>query len=172
MHLEEEAFGRKTRKFDSILAGEASAKFSILLGDVAAFDCRISQLPRIEDVVDYFRWRHEDSHRNALNGHCYWLLRRQGKSAAEATSYLERLSVADKNELLFGSGVNFNDLPHWQKRGVGLMWETYHKQATNPLTGEAVAAVRRRIRVELDLPMGERYGELVREIANRSLLSA
>ena len=33
------AFGRKTRKFISILAGEASARFSSLLGDVGAFDC-------------------------------------------------------------------------------------------------------------------------------------
>jgi tRNA(His) 5'-end guanylyltransferase len=54
-HPGEEAFGRKERKFNSILAGEASARFSLLLGDLAAFDCRISQLPRAEDVVDYFR---------------------------------------------------------------------------------------------------------------------
>jgi tRNA(His) guanylyltransferase len=165
-HLEEQAFGRKTRKYNSILAGEASAKFSILLGDVAAFDCRISQLPRVEDVVDYFRWRHEDAHRNALNGHCYWLLRSQGKSATEATRCLEGLSAAEKNELLFASGVNYNDLPNWQKRGVGLMWETYHKEATNPVTGEAVTAARRRLRVECHLPTGDRYGEFVRGIVN------
>ena len=43
---EENGFGRKLRKLISILAGEASAKFSLLLGAMAAFDCRISQLPR------------------------------------------------------------------------------------------------------------------------------
>ena len=74
-HPSDDTFGRKLRKLHSILAGESSAKFSILLGDVAAFDCRISQLPQIGDVVDYFRWRSEDAHRNALNGHCYWMLR-------------------------------------------------------------------------------------------------
>ncbi len=67
----EQLFSRKTRKFVSILAGEASACFSLRLGSVVSFDCRISQLPRIDDVVDYFRWRNEDAHRNALNGHCY-----------------------------------------------------------------------------------------------------
>src|SRR5215467_15387499 len=44
-HRDETSFGRKTRKYNSILAGEASAKFSLLLGDVAAFDCRICELP-------------------------------------------------------------------------------------------------------------------------------
>jgi tRNA(His) 5'-end guanylyltransferase len=41
-HPEENSFGRKTRKLNSILAGEASAKFSLQLGDHGSFDCRIS----------------------------------------------------------------------------------------------------------------------------------
>jgi tRNA(His) 5'-end guanylyltransferase len=99
-----------------------------------------------------------------LNGHCYWTLRRLGKSVAEATRFLEHLSVADKNELLFSNGINFNDLPNWQKRGVGLFWETYTKEGTNLLTGEATVAVRRRIRVELDLPMKDQYSAFINDI--------
>jgi tRNA(His) guanylyltransferase len=168
-HPDEKAFGRKTRKYDSILAGEASAKFSLLLGDLAAFDCRISQLPRDEDVLDYFRWRAEDAHRNALNGHCYWMLRGQGKSATRAAAQLEHLPVADKNDLLFSNGVNYNDLPNWQKRGVGIFWEPYAKDALNPLTGEHVTAMRRRLKVELDLPMGDRYSEFLGELVQQHL---
>jgi tRNA(His) guanylyltransferase len=37
------------------------------------------------------------------------------------------LSIADKNELLFQHGINYNDLPNWQKRGTGLYWEDYEK---------------------------------------------
>src|ERR1700687_3966974 len=118
--LEENSFGRKLRKLISILAGEASAKFSLSLGAMACFDCRISQLPSVELVVDYFRWRNEDAHRNALNAHCYWLLRKQGKDVGEATGTLNGMSVANKNELLFRNGINFNDVPLWQKRGIGL----------------------------------------------------
>ena len=111
-HPEEAGFGRKLRKLNSVLAGEASAKFSLLLGDAASFDCRISQLPRRSDVVDYFRWRHEDAHRNALNAHCYWLLRKQGMKPEEVQKELNGLSVSAKNELLFQQGgINFNDLP-------------------------------------------------------------
>lgn len=160
-HPEERSFNRKERKLNSILAGEASARFSLLLGDLASFDCRISQLPGVERVTDYFRWRNEDAHRNALNAHCYWTLRADGKSVREATALLLGMSVARKNELLFRHGVNFNDLPNWQKRGVGLVWETYEKVARNPQTGEEVTVQRRRIRPELELPMKDEYGVFV-----------
>ena len=53
-HPKEDSFGRKLRKYNSVLAGEASANFSLLLGSLATFDCRIAQLPNIEYVVDYF----------------------------------------------------------------------------------------------------------------------
>jgi len=60
-HQEETAFGRKVRKYNSILAGEASAFFSMQLGKLAVFDCRIIPLPNEELVSDYFRWRQEDA---------------------------------------------------------------------------------------------------------------
>lgn len=164
-HRDETTFERKLRKYTSILAGEASARFSLLLGDVAAFDCRISQLPTVELVCDYFRWRHEDAHRNALHAHCYWLLRKQGKTVAEATEALHKMSVARKNELLFSAGINFNNLPNWQKRGVGLFWESYEKLAENPISGEAVTVQRRRLKVEFELPMKDQYEAFIRGMA-------
>jgi tRNA(His) 5'-end guanylyltransferase len=160
----EDKYGRKLRKLVSILAGEASAKFSLLLGALGVFDCRISQLPTAALVVDYFRWRNEDAHRNALNAHCYWLLRKQGASAADATARLEGLSIADKNELLFQSGIHFNELPLWQRRGVGLVWETYERAATNPQTGEPTTAVRRRLRRLLELPMKDAYSDFLADL--------
>ncbi len=167
-HRDEDGFGRKLRKLNSILAGEASAKFSVLLGDIAAFDCRICQIPSLAILVDYLRWRNEDAHRNALSAHCYWALRGKGDSVRKATETLSGLSVSEKNELLFQtSGVNFNDVPKWQRRGVGLFWETYEKQAENPKTGQQVLASRRRIRTELELPMKDDYSDFVREIILR-----
>lgn len=163
-HPDEETFERKLRKYDSVLAAEASAHFSLQLGALGTFDARISQLPQVEQVVDYFRWRSEDAHRNALNSHCYWLLRKQAKSVGQATSALEGMSVAAKNELLFQHGINFNDLPRWQKRGVGVFWEAYTKEGYNPVTGESVLAQRRRLKVELELPMKDEYAEFVREL--------
>jgi tRNA(His) 5'-end guanylyltransferase len=82
-------------------------------------------------------------------------------NVAAATRRLEGMSVAAKNELLFQHDVNFNDVPNWQKRGIGLYWEWHDKAALNPLTGEQVLAKRRRIKVDYELPMREAYGEFV-----------
>ncbi len=162
-HPDEDLFDRKLRKYDSVLAGEASGKFSVGLGAPACFDCRLSQLPTSALVVDYFLWRAEDAHRNALNAHCYWLLRRDGMNAQEATDRLLGLSVPDKNELLFQRGLNFNDVPTWQKRGVGVYWQTYEKAAFNPKLNQAVTAQRRRLHVDLELPLKDGYGEFLME---------
>lgn len=151
--LESEDFGRKVRKLNSILAGEASAKFSLLYGDLGVFDCRISELPSKEKVIDYFRWRNEDACRNALNAWCYWTLRKEGQNQKEATKAIEGVSVADKNELLFQRGINFNDLPLWQKRGIGFYWETFDREG----------AERRRLKIDMELPQGDAYGEYIRD---------
>lgn len=157
-------FGRKLRKLLSVLAGEASGAFSVRLGSPAAFDCRISQLPTADDVVDYFRWRYEDAHRNALNGHCYWLLRGQGLDDHAATQRLSGVSVAARNELLFRHGVNFNDVPAWQKRGIGLRWEEAPETGVDPRTGAAVTRSRSRLAVIDELPMKDAYDAFVRGI--------
>ena len=162
--LNENAFGRKERKLNTILASEASAHFSLLLQSPGVFDCRVCQLPSKSLVVDYFRWRNEDAHRNALNAHCYWMMREQGVSARKATSELEGKTVEFKNELLFQNGTNFNDVPQWQKRGVGLFYEAYEKEAKNPVTGEKVTAKRRRLKVEYDLPMKDEYSKFISKL--------
>ena len=162
LHPDEQTFARKLRKLNSVLAAEASAKLSLILGCMAVFDCRISQLPTVDLVVDYFRWRQEDAHRNALNAHCYWMLRKGGDSAGTATQKLEGLSVGDKNELLFQLGqMNFNDLPPWQKRGVGCLWQSYPTAGVNPISGEVSQGTRTKISVELNLPMKEHYREFI-----------
>ena len=160
----EQLFGRKLRKYNSTLAGEASAKFSLLLGSVATFDCRISQLPNVALVVDYFRWRNEDAARNALNAYCYWTHRKLGLNVQEATEKIFGLSVAQKNELLFDQGINFNDIPSWQKRGIGLYWEEFDKPSRNPMTNEQVVARRRRIKRDFDLPMKDEYSEFLQRL--------
>jgi tRNA(His) guanylyltransferase len=161
---DEALFGRRLRKLLSILAGEASAKFSLELGRLGVFDARISQLPAVDDVVDYFLWRQEDAHRNALNGHTYWLLRGQGLSDREATEQLNGASVAERNELLFRHGRNFNDLPAWQRRGSAMRWREVRETGRDPRTGAEVESVRQESFVDHELPMKDAYAELVRAI--------
>lgn len=163
-HKDENTFGRKVRKYNSILAGMASATFSLELGQPVAFDCRIVPLPNIELVKDYFLWRQEDAHRNALNAHCYWMLRKEGKSIEEATSLLGGKSVSYKNELLFSRGINFDKLPLWQKRGVGIYWDEIEKTGYNPIKNIEENAIRRELKVDMNLELGEKYGILIENL--------
>ena len=163
-HPNEDTFSRKERKLNSVLAGEASAKFSLLLSDLGTFDSRISQLPTKKLVVDYFRWRNEDAHRNALNSHCYWKLRQENIEPEKAASQLSGVSVAEKNELLFQKGINFNEIPNWQKRGIGVYWEEYEKDAINKKTGKSAKATRNRLKVDYDLPMKDQYSDFISKL--------
>ncbi|MBR0502119.1 MAG: hypothetical protein IJJ77_02620 [Paludibacteraceae bacterium] len=46
------------------------------------------------------------------------MLRKSGASATDAQKQISGISNADKNELLFSHGINYNNLPMWQRRGV------------------------------------------------------
>jgi tRNA(His) 5'-end guanylyltransferase len=148
-------FDRELEKAISVSAGLASAAFSLSCGAVVQFDSRVVVAALDEQVVDYFRWRQADAGRCALNSWTYWTLRKAGRSVAEATAALQGKSVADKNEILFQAGINFNDLPLWQRRGSGLYWEEYEREGYNPKQDRKVVTTRRRVRVERELPMGD-----------------
>lgn len=160
-HPDDNTFGRKVRKINTTLSGEASAAFSLALGRTATFDCRVVPLPNIERVRDYFLWRQEDAHRNSLNAYCYWTLRKEGMGKTEAAMQLEGKSAAFKNELLFQHGINYNDIPGWQKRGIGVYYRNALKEGFNPVTNENVQTQRRELYADYELKLGEDYAEWV-----------
>ena len=162
LHRDSDAFGRKERKLNSVMAGEASGVASLAFGRPVAFDCRVCQLPDQDLVVDYFRWRQEDAHRNALNAHCYWGRRAEGASPEQAHDEFAGASIAAKNEWLFQRGVNYDALPAWQKRGVGVLWRDFEVVGRDPRTGVATTTSRRRLHRETELPRGDDYAALLR----------
>jgi len=157
-------FDREVEKTVSIAAGTASARFTLSTQRFGAFDGRLWIGATDEQVVDYFRWRQADSLRGALNSMPYWALRRDGKNERQATAALHKQGVAFKNDLLFNYGINFNEMPVWQRRGTVLYWELYEKVGHNPITKEDVIAVRRRVRTDDEPPAGEAYGSLIRSL--------
>lgn len=154
-------FGREVEKLVSVSAGVASSTFSVQLGVTAHFDSRLWVGVSSGDVTDYFRWRQSDASRCCLNSWCYWTLRGKGKSALEATKALEGQTFSAKNELLHKHGINFNNVPLWQKRGTGLYWKDTEKAGFNPKTKTSSTALRRKIYIDRALPYGVEYAEFV-----------
>lgn len=80
-----------------------------------------------------------------------------------ATRRLEGLDSAAKNELLFERGINFNDVPAWQRRGIGAYWARVDAEGRDPRSGETRRTSRRRLKLDLELPMKGEYLAFVRE---------
>lgn len=173
----ERCFGRKPRKWFSVLAAEASARFTLALAELprvepsdapllGAFDCRLVLLPGLDEVVDYFRWRQQDATRNAMIGQVYWQLRGQGMSARKATRAMEGLGHAALGQRLAGFGVDFDARPTWERHGVGLTWTSVESEGVDPRSGERTPTTRRRIAVDLELPTGPDYSARLRALAS------
>jgi tRNA(His) 5'-end guanylyltransferase len=92
-------------------------------------------------------------------------LRNEGRSPKKAAEELLGMSTAEMNELLFVHKINFNNLPSWQKRGIGIYWKEYNKTAINPITKKPTIARRRRLHRDLELPMKDAYSGFVRRLA-------
>ncbi len=154
-------FDREVEKLVSVSSGLISASLSLAFQDLAHCDSRVWVGVSDQQVSSYFRWRHSDAGRCCLNGWCYWTLRQAGASVKEATSRLQGLSFSQKNELLFQHGINYNEVPLWQRRGTGLYWKSVSKPGLNPLTGEKTVTERRKVYCDRELPMGEAYGSFI-----------
>ncbi|MCE9673327.1 tRNA 5'-guanylyltransferase [Myxococcus stipitatus] len=157
-------FDREVEKLVSLSAGLASATFTHGAGVPAMFDGRVWLGADERAVLDYFAWRQADGTRCALQGWCYWTLRKEGLSAAQATRELDGRSTSFKHELLFQRGINFNDLPAWQRRGVLVRWERYTKEGVDPRDGSRTRTTRRRLGVDADLPMKDDFARHLRDV--------
>lgn len=154
----ERNFDGKTRKWLSILAGEASGAFSLSIGHIGAFDCRLIELPDSQSVVDYFRWRQSDAYRNALSAHCYWILRARNFSPHVATAQLDGFSATQKQDLLWEHGIDIESLPLWQRFGFTATWEEFGKVGFNPKTQAEEKALRKRLIFNTKLVDGAEFG--------------
>lgn len=116
--------------------------------NTALFDSRVYNIPS-EEVVNAFIWRQQDATRNAI------------QMVGQANFSHKQLQ--DKNcnqiqEMLFQEkGINFNDLPVYQKRGACAVKESYVKEITSNTkgTGEitGVATIRTQWVIDENIPI-------------------
>ena len=170
-------FGRRKQKWLSILPAFASVHMTARLGDLlglkttipALFDCRLIQFPNREAVVDYFRWRQSDATRNSLNDLVHWKLLSTGMRALEVNMLTNGMTTAEKHERLHSEfGINFNDLPVWERRGVVARWKHVTKASTTNMDAVApgvelqVTQTKRELDIDNNIPFGDEYGTYVR----------
>jgi tRNA(His) guanylyltransferase len=133
----EPLFGGKVQKTVSLLAGMATAAFTraILTGPHADradrlphFDARAFILPNKAEACNALLWRELDATKNAVT---------MAASAYYSHKALQGKNSAEKQEMLFAKGVNFNDYPAFFKRGTFLRRVTRERT----LTADELAAI-------------------------------
>ena len=71
------------------------------------------------------------------------------------------ISNSEKNELLFERGINYNDLPSWQKRGISMYFRDEQRKGVNPVIKESTTYTRHALHIETELPMGPEYSQFL-----------
>lgn len=110
-------FDGRIQKICSVLAAKCSVFFnrrlSAMLPEKAdaapVFDCRVWNVPNVEEGANVFLWRELDATKNSISmaaRHYYSHRELDGKNGAEM------------QEMLFQKGANWNDYPAFFKRGT------------------------------------------------------
>lgn len=111
-------FAGKVQKMVSVLASLATSAFirtllttdyKGLIDKMPQFDARVFNLPTKTEAANAFLWREKDATKNAVS---------MAARAYFSHKQLQGKSSAEMQEMLFGSGVNFNDYPAFFKRGT------------------------------------------------------
>ena len=66
---------------------------------------------------------------------------------------LRRLRSKDLHDLLFSRGININETPFWQRRGLGIYRRDVEVEGYNPLEERRVVSIRKRAFVDWELPI-------------------
>lgn len=117
--LEPNLFDGRFQKLTSVLAGYCSVVFATAIsewkgdrtGQVPCFDCRVWQVPTLQDVLDVFVWREDDATKNSIT---------MAAQAYYSHKELHGVDSAAKHEMLHKKGVNWNSYPAHFRRGVYL----------------------------------------------------
>ena len=166
---DDNTFNRRPKKIMSILASMASVYFSLECSKqfkteiIAIFDATLDIRPNLESVLKYFIWRQDDSIRNCLNGYAYWtLINKDCYTAKIASRTIENQSNYFKKELLLNRGINFDDVPNWQKRGIGFYSAEVPHIGHNPITNKEVITTRKVVEKNYDLPAKHEYSDYIK----------
>ena len=110
-------FDGKIHKLNSVLAAMASVKFNHELAyhfphkafSLPVFDCRVFNLPNLEEAANALVWRELDATRNSIS---------MATRSYYSHNQTYKKNDKEKQDMLFDVGVNWNDFPERFKRGA------------------------------------------------------
>jgi tRNA(His) 5'-end guanylyltransferase len=143
------ANGGDARRLLSRIAGEASGKLSLLLGEVATFEARLYEFPSNEQAAEYFHWRQEEATVLSIDRYCTHVLSQSGADATAVPRILDGLGPDEKVELLRQNALDFTNVPSWQRRGAAVRVQPV--DANGHATGRLI--------VDLNLPSDDAWTE-------------
>jgi tRNA(His) guanylyltransferase len=122
-------FDARVQKMVSVLASVTTAYFNALIpeylpekaGVLALFDCRVWQVPTLEEAANVFLWRELDAAKNSISmaARCYY-----------SHEELHKKTADEMQEMLFQKGINWNDYPPFFKRGTFVQKRTVFRKFT------------------------------------------
>ncbi|MDI6719199.1 MAG: tRNA(His) guanylyltransferase Thg1 family protein [Methanomicrobiales archaeon] len=163
-------FEGRIEKIDSVCASYAASSLTLALRCRAplAFDARI--LPAFgQHAMEYLIERQREAWRNHVNAYGQHALVGEGLTPREAAARLKKVPASEIHELLHARGINLARTPAWQRRGVLVYKELVEREGYNPLTQQAVRAIRSEVRICTELPLfGSPEGrEFLRSLLDR-----
>jgi tRNA(His) guanylyltransferase len=139
-------FDYEVQKLVSVSASMAAAAFArtYSVDALAAFDARAWNLPAHE-VVNCFIWRQQDATRNSILGLA---------QAHHSHKELQGRKTDALQDMLMVKGINWNDCPIPQKRGVCIVRETFEIPPRETFgVGEYAPVIRHRWAVDEAIPI-------------------
>jgi tRNA(His) 5'-end guanylyltransferase len=89
------------------------------------FDCRVYNVPTLDEAVNSFLWREQDATKNSIS---------MAAQSFFSHTQLMNKNGSDKQEMIFQRGINWNDYPSFFKRGTYVQ----RKRVVNPFTIEEI----------------------------------
>jgi tRNA(His) guanylyltransferase len=151
------ANGGDARRLLSRIAGEASGKLSLLLGEVATFEARLYEFPSNDVAQEYFRWRQDEANVLSIDRYCTHVLSQSGADAGAVPRILDGLGPDEKVELLRQNALDFGSVPTWQRHGAVVRIQ--------PVDSNGHSAGR--LIVDLNLPSDDGFADYLRQALPR-----
>lgn len=154
-------FDGRLEKLDSVVPSFISSALTVALKleTPLAFDARVIPL-HYEDVAGYLQWRQAEAWRNHMQSYGFYTLVKEGMAEKQASKKLHGMKFEDIHEMMWQRGVNLNETPAWQRKGVFIYKKEAVMEGFDPVKKKKVRVRRAEIDESWDPPLfGSKEGE-------------